>query len=192
MKIITAPHQTLRTKAKPITKLDQKIKTFLGQLEQTLVAKQDPPGVGLAGNQVNQTWMAFAIRPVEARQETKSVPVQVFINPEIAEHSQEKSLGSNPKEPDLEGCLSVPKIYGPVKRWIWVKLHYQIWDEAQDKLVAKQQKFTNFTARIVQHELDHLNGILFTDHLLNSDYPVFLQEEQQMVELPDKSLLAAY
>ncbi len=189
MKIVTAPHPTLRQKAEPIEKIDKKMVQFIKDLSSTLEQKQNPPGVGLAGPQVDKKLRAFAIRPVQGR-ESSTVPVQVFINPKITAHSQDKTLGAKEEEPDLEGCLSIPNVYGPVPRWTWVKLDYQVLED--QRLVDKSKRFSDFPARIVQHELDHLEGVLFTDYLLEMNLPAYLQEQNQLIELEDKSILEVY
>jgi peptide deformylase len=188
MEIVTAPNASLRQKAEPIKELDKKTVQFIKTLGTTLEQKQDPPGVGLAGPQVNKKLRAFAIRPVKNRGD--SVPIKVFINPHITDHSQDKALGAKEGEPDLEGCLSIPNVYGPVPRWTWVELDYQVLEN--QKLVDKSKRFSDFPARIVQHELDHLEGVLFTDYLLEMDLPAYLQEKDQLIELDDKSILKVY
>ncbi|MEA2056272.1 MAG: peptide deformylase [Patescibacteria group bacterium] len=189
MDIITAPHTTLRTKANPVKNLDNKMIDFIHNLATSLEDQQDPPGVGLAGPQVNRKIRAFAIRPVENRSSKLPSP-QVFVNPKIVDHSTKQVLGVDEKKPDLEGCLSIPKIYGPVLRWEWVDLKYQILKK--NKLIKKKQRFKNFTARIVQHELDHLNGVLFTDYLLKHNLPAYIKEKNGLVELSDRSILQVY
>ncbi|MBD3250436.1 MAG: peptide deformylase [Candidatus Pacebacteria bacterium] len=203
MKIITAPHQTLRAKAKPVKKLDQKVYQFLNELETMLTNKQDPPGVGLAAPQVDQSWRVFAVRPVSQRGQ-ENVPPVLMINPRIIDHSSNRVLGANPEEPDLEGCLSIPNIYGPVPRWSWVELEYQVIEQGvkknsqknttppNNRLAKKTKKFEDFTARIIQHELDHLDGILFTDHLLKYDLPAYISSGDELTELTNRSILEVY
>lgn len=191
MEIITAPHQTLRAKSKPITVVDHKVQQFLQDLKETLAVKQKPAGVGLAANQVNRKLRVFAMREVEPNQENiLQVPVKLIINPEITTHSKGRTLGSNPEEPELEGCLSIPGIYGPVPRWEWVEVSFQRIKDGQ--LVNQNRKFTGYQARIVQHETDHLNGILFVDHLLEHDMPAYIEEEQGLAELKPRSILKVY
>ena len=79
-----------------------------------------------------------------------------FINPEIVNASKEKILES-------EQCLSVPGESGKVERHKWIELKYQTANGL--KLEKQQQKFSGFSARVIQHEIDHLNGILFIDLL---------------------------
>lgn len=190
MKIVTAPHPVLRKKAQPITKVDTKIIDLIEQLRFTLKSQSDPEGVGLAFPQVNKSLRAFAFRPILDETDVTQVEPQVAINPEIIQHSQEKKLGTQPDQPDLEGCLSLPNLYGPVPRWTWVELKYQVLE--QNQLTTKTEKFKDFSARIVQHEFDHLNGILFTDYTLKHDLPIYLDQDGRLVELADKTPLKVY
>jgi peptide deformylase len=80
----------------------------------------------------------------------KTIPL---INPEIIEHSLETCN-------DKEGCLSVPWESGDVKRWVWVKVRF-----LDPKWASFTMKLTDLAARIVQHEIDHLDGVLFTDKI---------------------------
>lgn len=189
MDIISAPHPTLREKAQDIKSLDKKALQILNSLRVTLQNKQDPPGVGLAGPQVNKKIRAFAIRPVMERDED-NVAVEIFVNPKISKHSQDKVLGEDEDNPDLEGCLSIPKIYGPVPRWDWVELKYQLLQNNQLKNHTK--KFKGFPARIIQHELDHLDGILFTDYIIKYDLPAYMAKGEELVEINDRSVLDVY
>ena len=189
MDIVTAPHPTLREKAEEIKNLDKKSREILNNLRKTLQNKQDPPGVGLAGPQVDKKIRAFAIRPVMERGED-DVAVEIFVNPKITKHSQDQVLGENEDNPDLEGCLSIPKIYGPVPRWDWIELEYQLFQDNQ--LKDRTKKFQGFPARIVQHELDHLNGILFTDYLLKYDLPAYMAKGEELIEIIDRSILEVY
>lgn len=171
MNIITAPHPTLRQKAKTITKLDGNLRRFTKNLGQTLKNKKNPSGVGLAAPQVNSLQTVFAtLLPSNI---TKIPQIQLFINPVLLDHSDILITGEtkNSLEPREEGCLSIPGIYGVVARWEWVEFEYQIIEN--EKLVSKKQKFQNFPARVMQHEYDHLFGILFTDRSLEQNLPVY-------------------
>ena len=100
----------------------------------------------------------------------------VYINPEIVTHSDQLTLGPDKKHPTLEGCLSIPGLYGPVPRWTEITLSYQ--ELVEEKLIDRTQTFDNFAARVVQHEVDHLNGILFTDYSLQYDLPVYQENKK--------------
>ncbi len=183
MKIITAPHPTLRKKSKPIKKVDTKLLQFIKKLKQTLESAHNPEGVGLAAPQVNKSWRLFATRELDKNR------TRLFINPTITKHSQNKELGEN-KKPQLEGCLSLPDYYAPVPRWQWVDLEFAILEN--DQLITKREKFIDFKARVVQHELDHLDGILFIDHSLEHDLPVYKvnEETQKLEEIVNRKLLS--
>lgn len=195
MKIITIPHPTLRKKAQKVEVVDAKLIELVTNLENTLDQHQNPPGVGLAAPQVNRLVRIFATKlpPGDEIGEPGQRPkgkIRHFINPRLAKTCQQKKvLGVEPNEPDLEGCLSMPGLYGPVPRHHWVELEFQTLEG--DKLVKQKERFSGFKARVVQHELDHLNGILFTDYALENDLPVYRQNEvnDRLVEI-DPELIA--
>lgn len=184
MKIITVPNQNLRKKAEPITTVDQNLVDLVNGLEQTLTNKKHPQGVGLAFPQVDQPLRGFAFRKNEHKKP------QVVINPRIVKHSPQQELGENDNQPDLEGCLSIPNVYGPVLRWSWIELEYQILKK--EKLIDKKDKFVGFPARVIQHEIDHLDGILFTDYLLEQNSPIYMAEDDHLVEVQDRSIFNIY
>lgn len=197
MKIISAPHPTLRQKAKEVEVFDKKFFIFLEKLADTLLKKEKPSGVGLAAPQVDKSLKVFAAVLGEANQESKKPRVEFFINPKITKHSQEKILGLIDGSERFEGCLSVPMLYGPVPRFTWVEVEYQsltqadlLRDKAQAKITKKRARFENFDARVIQHEYDHLEGILFTDHILQNKLPIYIEENGEWVEIKNsKSIL---
>ncbi|MFZ1721010.1 MAG: peptide deformylase [Microgenomates group bacterium] len=174
MKIITIPHKSLRSIAKPILSVDKKLNQFVVDLGSTLQSARNPRGVGLAAPQVDKGWRMFVMNLDRT--------LSVYINPRIEKHSDQKSFGLDPEDPDLEGCLSMPNFYGAIPRWEWVTLEYDT--IVGDTLQNTSHTFNNFAARVVQHEVDHLDGILFTDHSLTYDLPVYRQSPTD----PDKYL----
>lgn len=169
MKIITIPHPTLRQTAKEVTAVDKKLKKFIVDLEDTLNKTRNPKGVGLAATQVNSLYRVFATH-FDKR-------LQSFINPRVIKHSDELVLGPEDKEPYLEGCLSIPAIYGPVYRYSWVELQYDtITDD--DTLQTQQQRFFDYNARVIQHELDHLNGVMFIDYTLKDGLELYQENKK--------------
>ena len=152
--IITAPNQVLSTKTKSVIKVDKDILDFVKQMEESLNFATDPIGVGLAAPQVAKSLAIFIAKP------TEKAKLQVFINPKITkiEEPTGKVKGKTKK---LEGCLSLHNIWGEVERAKAVWLDYM--DET-GKLHHK--KFNGFIATIIQHEVDHLNGILFPKRVL--------------------------
>lgn len=168
MKIITVPHPTLRQTAAEVKVVDKKLKKFVKDLQETLAGTRNPPGVGLAATQVNDLHRVFA---TYLDKQLKS-----YINPAIINRSERLELGQEGEDPYYEGCLSIPGVYGPVPRHQWVDLRFQEIDG--ESLVTKEQRFTDFAARVVQHELDHLDGILFIDYSLKLNLPLFKENKK--------------
>jgi peptide deformylase len=142
LKILTYPHQLLTQKTKPVKSFEKNLIEIVNQMKKIMLANN---GVGLAANQVGLNLSLFIARPKEK--------FYVFVNPSIVSHSEEEI-----KE---EGCLSLPNKWGLVKRYNKVKINYQ--DLRGRK---KTLKASGLLAHIIQHEVDHLNGLLFIDKAL--------------------------
>ena len=179
LKIVTVPNNTLSLPTKPIENIDADIKKIIFDMEKVLIAQNDPPGVGLAANQVGLDLSIFIMKTSE-KSKTK-----IFINPKIIK------LGSNDierkrKDPTkkkrskikLEGCLSIPRIWGPVKRKDRVFLKYQ---DITGKEYLKW--FSGFESIIIQHEMDHLNGIVFTQRSLEQKGQLYREENDELVKI---------
>lgn len=176
MKIITIPHKTLRKTADPVKKVDKKLVKFVKDLQDTLGKTRNPQGVGLAATQVNSLQRIFA--------SNVDKQMRAYINPAIVNHSKEVVLGPKKKDNYLEGCLSIPFIYGPVPRYEWVELEFYTIDEDKKELVKTVEKFEDYYARVIQHELDHLDGALFIDYTLRFDLPLY-QENKKTKKLEE-------
>lgn len=182
MKIITVPHPTLRKKAQPIKTVDKRLIRLVDELQATLSATRNPQGVGLAAPQIDKLERMFAASLPEIG------GMNVYINPVVTAHSKELTFGPDEKDPYLEGCLSIPFIYGPVPRFEWIELEFAVIEDEQ--LVTYGQRFGDFAARVMQHELDHLDGILFTDYSLQYDLPIYQgKSRSSKMEEVDKSIL---
>ncbi len=150
--IITLPDPVLRRKAKPITKFDKELQTLIDDMIETM---REAPGVGLAAPQINVLQQLAVIEYAEGEDEEDAEPkpkkLYVIINPEIVKASEEKIMG-------VEGCLSIPGLVGEVER------HEAIQVKALNRHGNPVKfKVDGWLARIFQHEIDHLNGVLFTD-----------------------------
>ena len=155
--IVTLPEPVLRRKAKPITKFDKNLQTLIDDMIETM---RDAPGVGLAAPQVNVLQQLAVIEYAddeddedEGAEEAPAKPKQLFVitNPEIVKASEEKVRG-------IEGCLSIPGLIGEVER------HEALQVKALNRYGKPVKlKVDGWLARIFQHEIDHLNGVLFTD-----------------------------
>lgn len=190
MQIITIPHPTLRQKAAPITRVDKKLVDFVKNLGQTLANHNNPRGVGLAANQVNKKIAVFST--LVANDSSKTPRLRIFINPKIVDRSDQTTIGlsAGDKKPFEEGCLSMPKLYGAVPRSSWIKLTYD--QIVANELVAQTEIFENLAARVVQHELDHLLGVLFTDYSATTGLPVFKEVKSNRWEEVDPKLLTLF
>lgn len=180
-KIITIPNKTLREKAKKVLVVDKKLQNFISELEETLDKKRNPRGIGLASPQVDKLLRIFSIN---------LDGIETYINPKIIKTSKNVIFGPNNEDPILEACLSIPNLYGPVPRFSWIEVEFQIIEK--NKLINKKSKLEAFKARVFQHELDHLNGILFTDYSLRYNLPVYKGSKGDELEEVDPSLLELY
>jgi peptide deformylase len=187
-KIITIPNKKLRKFSEPVKKVDKKIINFIDELGETLIGGTSIPGVGLSAIQVGKPTRIFVTYlpkdkslPSDKWNE-KTLELKVFINPKIVAKSKKMTLGGRKDKPFLEGCLTIPNIWGPVLRHDWVRVEYTSLD---DKNSPKKMvdKFSGFQARVVQHEHDHLEGILFTDHSIRDNLPVYEERGEELVEI---------
>jgi len=186
LKIITAPNPILRQKSRPVEKIDQKVKNLAQAMIQLVSpngqaapdGKTDPgqrrTGEGLSAIQVGKPIRLFILYLKDRKK------FQVFINPKIIRKSQ-KFLEDVTW---LEGCLSVPGIYATVLRHQWIKLRYQTL-EGQ----TKTEKFSHFLATVIQHECDHLQGVLFVDRVLEQKGKLYqLEKTSEGEELAEVKL----
>jgi peptide deformylase len=147
MQIVNYPHPALRWKSSPITSITPELRDIVREMFELMYASE---GIGLAANQVGLPYRLFVLNLTGKREEADQE--HVFINPEII-----KRKGNQEAE---EGCLSFPKLYGQVRRANEVVV------EAFD-LEGRGFELTidDLGSRAVQHETDHLDGVLFVDRL---------------------------
>jgi peptide deformylase len=153
--IVKAPNPVLSIKAKQVGKVDRAILNLIEEMEKSLNAASDPVGVGLAAPQVGKSLNLFIAKP------TVKSPISIFINPKITIQKPIEVEKDGKKTHKLEGCLSLVNIWGEVERSPEIVLEYL--DETGK---FHKRKFTGFMATIIQHEVDHLNGILFPKRVL--------------------------
>ena len=140
-KIITAGNQDLKRKALPVTAFDKKLKFIISDMKKTLY---EANGVGLAAPQIDLNIRMFVADDGESG-------FEAYVNPVWEPVGNETNV-------DTEGCLSVPGYVGLVERYTTVRIKYQ---DVRGK--KKQKVATGLLARCIQHETDHLNGILFIE-----------------------------
>ena len=169
-KIITVPNPLLRQKSAPVKWFDKQLKNLIKNLKETMIAQDSPKGVGLSAPQIEKSSRVFIARIGE-----KIIP---FINPQIAFRSKETIKEKmSPDQRLLEGCLSVPGYWGFVNRPYRIKIEYQ--DEKGKK---QSLQLEGKEAVYVQHEFDHLEGILFVDRILEQSEKIYKQEKDEKGE----------
>ncbi|MBI2601002.1 peptide deformylase [Candidatus Daviesbacteria bacterium] len=146
MQVVQAPDQKLRVKTKVVKKVNSGLKKLTEEMIKLTKSFQDPEGVGLAATQIG-LGECFFVGKIGGDFKT-------FINPRIV------SLGKKTKK-YFEGCLSIPNYYGEINRSLSLKATYQ---DLQGQMHTESLKGVD--AWIFQHEVDHLNGILFPDRVL--------------------------
>jgi peptide deformylase len=144
--IVTFPAEVLRKKAAAVNEITEDIKTLIEDMTETLYAAN---GFGLAAPQVGRS-LRLVVYDETAGKEGKNP--KVIFNPEIVEEEGEQVVD--------EGCLSIPGEFVPVKRYLRVLV--KAFDENLNPITINAE---GQTARIMQHEIDHLNGVLFIDRL---------------------------
>jgi peptide deformylase len=145
--IIILPDKRLRAVSQPIKKIDREIKDLVADMFETMY---DAPGIGLAAIQVGVPKRVITMDL--AKKEDAQEP-RVLINPEILWQSDEKATYE-------EGCLSIPEFYEEVERPAQVRVKYLDLDGKEQEVEAN-----GLLATCLQHEIDHLNGVLFIDHI---------------------------
>lgn len=183
MEIVLYPHPALRWKSQPIREINDQVRNVVREMFELMYSAK---GIGLAANQVGLPWQLFVLNltadPNEKDEE------HVFINPEIV-----RRKGSEEGE---EGCLSLPKLYGDVRRAAEIVV------EAFDiDGQGFEMTLDDLAARCVQHEADHLQGIMFVDRMTDTarkeveptlnDFITHFRRQQELGTMPPDSVIEA-
>lgn len=177
--IITVPHPALKKVAQPVDKVDEAVRK---QMDAMLKAMYDAPGIGLAANQVNMLNRVL-VMDLKKRDERgyEDNDAQVgekeadmtdgpicMVNPEIIYESEKMSVME-------EGCLSIPRQYAEIERPAVVRVKYLDYDGKPAELEA-----SGLLSHCVQHEIDHLNGVLFIDYLSSLKRNMILKKVEKL------------
>lgn len=171
--IVTLPNPILRQKTRPVTRFDAELQNLIDRMIETM---REANGVGLAAPQIGQPLRLAVIESLpkvddEGNEIENSRELFVIVNPEIIWESRDMVDG-------VEGCLSIPGYVGEVAR------HQSIRVRGQDRTGKKTRwRLNGWTARIFQHEIDHLNGVLYIDRLTA---PENLWTEEEFKEMQEK------
>jgi len=162
--IVTLPHPVLRRKAHKVTSFDKDFQALVEDMIETL---RQAPGVGLAAPQVGISERLIVVEYGDDDDESVPKKLYVVANPEIVQRSEETISG-------VEGCLSVKNLIGEVDR------HVEIVVKGQNRRGQNVKiKASDWLARIFQHEIDHLDGVVFTDRATRVWEP---SEDEQVVD----------
>ncbi len=180
-KIITLPNPHLRKQSKKIDSISDDVKNVIKDMkESTILWEESRPhelGVALAAVQIDKLYRIVIIR--DSFEDKDNKDFITLINPEITKVDGRL-------EYDYEGCLSVKDIYGLVPRYSKVRI--KALNEEGEKI---RFKATGFLARVLQHEVDHTNGIVFIDHIKNNDAFFRLGSDGELEKVEHSEVLAS-
>ena len=167
-KILSIPDPLLRKVSEPVLKVDTEVKKLMDDMLETMYAA---PGIGLAAVQIGILKRAIVIDL--SKEDGKRNPL-FLVNPEITFKSKELTTYE-------EGCLSIPNQFAEVKRPSECKINFLDYNGKKDELHAK-----GLLATCIQHEIDHLNGILFIDHLSKLKKDLILKKTKKQKKEIDR------
>ena len=171
--IQTIPAEVLRKKAQPVAGVDKNVAAFMEALVETMYKGN---GIGLAANQVGSLSRVIAVDVSEERNGKKAL---LMANPEIIHVDEEELFLYN------EGCLSIPGHYADVKRPKRIRMTYTDQHGKKQDLEAE-----DLLSQCIQHEIDHLNGVLFIDHISKLKRDMILRKiEKEKREQEDGHIL---
>ena len=160
--ILVAPHPILKRKAQPVAEVDARVGKLMDDMVETMY---DANGIGLAAPQVG---VLDRVIVVDVHEKGEPANPMRLANPEIVWSSDEKSVCE-------EGCLSVPEQYAEVTRPQRIRVRYLDEKNQQQEIEAD-----GMLATCIQHEIDHLNGVLFVDYLSMLKRNILLKKVQKM------------
>lgn len=161
-KIMEYPEPILRLKAKDIEIFDEELKVLIEDMAETMY---DAPGVGLAAPQIAQSVRLIVVDTTVMGEEQQCL---AMVNPTIIDRLE--------SQVDEEGCLSVPELTAKVQRYRKITVQYQNEDGTKQELTTEDR-----FAVVLQHEIDHLNGILFIDHLSPLKRNLYKKKRKKML-----------
>ncbi|MBP3546817.1 MAG: peptide deformylase [Alphaproteobacteria bacterium] len=164
LKVYEYPHPVLKQKAEKVAKVDDEIRSFLDDMLETMY---DAVGVGLAAPQVGVSKRIVVIDVAHPDEGEERNPIYL-VNPEIIWHSDEESC-------QYEGCLSVPDQSAEVNRYKQVRVQYLDYNGKECEIMAE-----GLLAIALQHEIDHLDGILYIDRISRLKRQMLLKKLQKM------------
>ena len=166
LSIITAPDPRLKIKSTDVDHIDPKLQKFMDNMSDTLRLSSN--GVGLAAPQVGVNKRVIIINSFKDGERGKTL---FFVNPKILSFSEETEISE-------EGCLSVPGYCAEVRRSKSIKVRYLDYHNSEQEI-----SFTGFMSICLQHEIDHLDGILFIDRLSSTKKNIAIRKLKKLKKL---------
>lgn len=181
-KIITLPHESLRTKSSKVHVITEEILTLIEDMQNSTLdwesTREHEVGVALAAVQINELKRVVIIRHDFNDKGNKEF--DVYINPKIIKYEGDVIE-------DFEGCLSIKNVYGKVPRYTKVRVQALTLEGQEVRIKAE-----GFLARVFQHEIDHTNGTVFVDHIKNKLNKLYkLTEDGKIEKLTDEEIKSA-
>jgi peptide deformylase len=167
--LIILPDPVLRQLSKPVERVDAPLRKLADDMLETMY---DAPGIGLAAIQIGEPLRMLVI---DLAKEGEPPAPHVFVNPEILESVDARSVYE-------EGCLSIPDYYAEVERPAAVRVKYLDREGKEQEIMAE-----GLMATCLQHEIDHLNGVLFIDHISKLKRDMVLRKFRKMAREKDKA-----
>mgnify|MGYP000592624634 CR=1 FL=1 len=169
MPIIVAPDPRLKIKAKPVETVDDDVRKLMDDMLESMYAAH---GIGLAAPQVGDSRRVIV---VDVSRENEDPRPMAMANPQIVEISDDDRIHE-------EGCLSLPEHYAEVERPDWVRIRYLDRDNE-----IREFKADGIMATCIQHEIDHLDGVLFVDHVSSLKRNMILRKLQKAKKLAQQT-----
>jgi peptide deformylase len=176
-KLVTIPNSVLRMKSRRIGFVDDAIKDMASDMIQTTLDWDHDSEIGaaLAAIQIGEPIKLTVVR--NDFEDRKNIDFTTLVNPEVVKRSTDKVA-------DIEGCLSVPGIYGRVLRYKKIKVKAQDLEGNDIRLTLE-----GFPARVLQHEIDHMDGVIFLDHIKSAKNLFAMDDSGKLSPLGDKQIV---
>ena len=167
--LVLLPDPVLRKVSSPVEQVDDEVRRLAGDMLETMY---DAPGIGLAAIQIG---IPLRMLVIDLARDDEPKNPQIFINPEILAHGGEANIHE-------EGCLSIPDYYAEVERPAEVTVGYVDSEGNRQEIIAD-----GMMATCLQHEIDHLNGVLFIDHLSKLKRDMVVRKFRKLARDKDKA-----
>jgi len=189
--LVLYPNDILRCKCRMVKVINEEVLGLVEKLKKIL--GETEISAGLAAPQLGYDFRIFGIKHCNCERGENCKDFKVYINPRLVSGKAGKDYlflerEEGLREAFLEGCLSFPDLFGMVKRWKEIEVEYEVVGSRGD-LVKRKNRLDGFEAVVFQHELDHLDGVLFVDHVKRENGEFYRQKKGKMVRAEVNEIL---